>query len=199
MQSIPLRIRTLSGEGKPASGANFTAWEKASPEFATALEIIQYERRDQLKVCDCLELIADQLPVHVDISLYECTHEKLFRHLPVYHQNEEALFELLGEQASSSVDIPSMLECVRREHVVHNCYADELYESLNDLRAGRGIQSPVALGYMLRFCFDSIRRHLAWENMTLIPLAKQTISSDELAKLLETVQENRKGISLKIV
>ncbi|MEX0345760.1 MAG: hemerythrin domain-containing protein [Rhizobiaceae bacterium] len=189
----------MSGEGKPVSGTYIAAWEKATPEFASALEIIQFERRDQLEVCDCLEMIADQLPDQVDISLYECTHEKLRHNLPVYHQNEEALFELVRERASESVDVPSMLECIRREHVVHNCYADELYESLNDLRAGRGTQSPAAVGYMLRFCFDSIRRHLAWENMTLIPLAKQILRSNDLAMLLDTVQENRKGISLKIV
>ena len=92
-----------------------------------------------------------------------------------------------------------MLECVRREHTIHNCYAHELYESLEVLRAGPGIRHASMIGYMLRFCFDSIRRHVAWEDLTLIPLAPSTLTRTDLAKLRETVERNRKAIGLPAV
>jgi len=199
VQYTPLRVGTLSGEGQPVSRNNKAAWKKASPELATVLAIIELERRDQLEICDCLELVADQLPEQVDLALYEFAHEKLLRKLPIYHQNEEALFERIGEHASATIDVPSILECVRREHAIHNCYADELYENLNDLRAGKRPQDPATVGYMLRFCFDSIRRHLAWEDLAVMPLAMQIVNPDDLATLVETVRKNRKGIGLEII
>ena len=52
------------------------------------------------------------------------------------------------------------------------------------------------IGYMLRFCFDSIRRHIAWEDLTLVPLAPKVLTRSDLVKLCETVQRNRKAIGL---
>ncbi|MCP4941265.1 MAG: hemerythrin domain-containing protein [Planctomycetaceae bacterium] len=189
----------MAGEGKSGSRLGNVAWNEASPELATALAIIQFERSDQLELCDGLELVADQLPDQVDFSLYESIHEKLRRNLPIYHLNEEALFERVRGHTSSWVDTSSVLECVRREHAIHNCYADELYENLDVLRAGNDIRNPSTIGYMLRFCFDSLRRHIVWEDMTLMPLASTILTTDDLAELSETVQKNRETIGLKIV
>jgi len=195
----PLRIRKLTGKGKSESRAVAEDWNKASPELSTALEIIRYERNDQLELCDGLELIADQLPDEVNVLLYESIYDKLRRTLPTYHQNEEVLFELISERNSSWVDIGAMLECVRREHTIHNCYAHELYENLEVMRAGSGIRNSSMIGYMLRFCFDSIRRHIAWEDLTLMPLAPKVLTTGDLTKLSVTIQKNRKAIGLSAV
>ncbi len=189
----------MAGKGKSGSWAANMGWNEASPELATALDIIQFERNDQLELCDGMERVADQLPDQVNFCLCESIYEKLRRNLPIYHMNEEALFEGASRHTSSWFDSSSVLECVRREHAIQNCYADELYEHLDVLRARTGIRNPSTIGYMLRSCFDSIRRHLTWEDLTLMPLATRTLTADDLAELFETVQKNRQALSLNIV
>jgi hypothetical protein len=39
------------------------------------------------------------------------------------------------------------------------------------------------LGYMLRGYFDSQRRHIAWEDRVVLPVARQVLTSDDLASL----------------
>lgn len=165
----------------------------------TPLAIIEYERKAQRRLCENLERIADQLPDEVDVSLYGSIYDKLRINLPVYHRNEEALFYCLHGYAPSWMDTSSLLERVRHEHAVHCCFADELNENLEALRAGLGIQNPNAIGYMLRFCFETMRQHLTWEDLTLMPLVGQFLTTEDLADLSEILAKNRKAISLDIV
>ena len=170
-----------------------------SPEYAAVRAIIQLERNDQLKLCDGMELIADQLPDEVDFKLYESIYEKLRRNLPIYHRNEEALFERATWHELPLIEISSVLDCIRHEHATHNCYADELYEYLDVLRTGIGIKYPSTIGYMLRSCFYSVRRHIAWEDLMLMPVVKHILTADDVNELIDEISKNRRAIGLDVV
>ena len=172
---------------------------QALPKSATAWDIIQMERSDQRELCDAMELIANQLPDNVDIELYEHIHEKLHLNLPIYHENEEALFAYINRHESSLIDVPPILRCVRLEHATHDCFADEIYEFLGVLRAGSGVREPSTIGYMLRSCFHSIRRHMTWEDLILMPVARHTLTANDLSELLDRINVNRQTIGLNIV
>lgn len=178
---------------------SIVAPNQASPNSATAWDIIQLERSDQRELCDGMELIANQLPDDVDIELYERIHEKLRHNLPIYHENEEALFEYTNRHESSLVEVTPILRCVRLEHATHNCFADEIYEYLGVLRTGSGVRDPSTIGYMLRSCFHSIRRHLTWEDLILMPVARHILTTDDLSELLDKINENRQTIGLNLV
>ena len=45
------------------------------------------------------------------------------------------------------------------------------------------------LGYMLRGFFVAIRRHVKWENATVLPLARQTLTEVDLDELREAIIE----------
>ena len=173
--------------------------DNGSLKPALVWDIIQLERNDQLELCNGLELIADQLPDDVDINLYEGVYERLRRNLPIYHKNEEALFERAGHHEISWIDWPPVLKCVRLEHATHDCYVDEVYEYLNVLRKGGSIQDPSTIGYMLRSCFYAIRRHLVWENLIIMPAVKQVLTSDDLNELFHEIERNRYAIGLNMV
>jgi len=170
-----------------------------SQQPASVWDIIQFERNDQLELCNGMELVADHLPDDVDIDLYEGIYEKLRRNLPIYHKNEEALFEQASRHETSWIDWSPVLECVRLEHATHNCYADEVYEYLNVLQTRTSINNPSTIGYMLRSCFYSIRRHLAWEDLMIIPVVKQVLTSDDLNELFHEINRNRYAIGLNVV
>lgn len=188
----------LIGEGKsgqPDKVGHGGALKKPIPP----LVLIEYERRDQHHLCNSLELLADQLPESVDGYLCESIYEKLRFDLPVYHRNEEALYLLIGRNAPPLLKVSPILEYVRKEHTIHNCYADELYEPLQELRTGGDIQNSDTIGYMLRCCFETMRRHLEWEDLTLMPLAGRCLTAEDQTQLSKTLAKNRKDIGLNIV
>jgi len=166
---------------------------------ATPLVIIEHERRDQQQLCNSLELVADQLREKVDGYLCESIYKKLRFDLPVYHRNEESLFGLISRNTPTTLEVAQIIKCVRQEHAIHNCYADELYDSLRVLRSRGDIQSYDAIGYMLRCCFETMRRHLKWEDLTLMPLADRYLTTEDLANLSAMLAENRRDIGLNIV
>ena len=184
--------------------ANFRGMLAKTPagvlmKSATALTIIEYERTEQRQLCNRLELLADQLPEDVDHSLCEGIYEKLRFELPIYHRNEEALFDLISRHPPSKMDVSPILKYVRQEHAIHNCYADELHESLEVLRTGGYIQNPEMIGYMLRCSFETLRRHLEWEDLTVMPLAGRFLTTADFATLTEILAENRRELKPNII
>ena len=189
------RKKTLTGNEKSTSGES-EKWDCAPKIPITPLAIIEHERDQQRKLCRSLELIADQLPNEVDRSLCQKTYDKLRSKLPIYHQNEEALFGLIGRRASRSMGLDAILTQVSEEHAIHNCYAEEFYELLDALNAQRHNQNYDMIGYMLRCFFETIRRHLQWEELTLMPLAEHALTARDLTKLYDIVANNRGEIGL---
>jgi len=172
---------------------------KVTQEPITPIGIIRLERNDQRRLCDNLEVIADYLPDTLGISLYESLYDKLRVNLPIYHRNEEALFDCILGQASLGIDISRALEWVRHEHTFQSYYADELAEELGILRTKGVFRNPEKTGYMLRFCFETIRQHLAWEDFTLMPLAEQSLTSEDLNRISEILANNRREIRVNCV
>ena len=170
--------------------------DPAPQERATPLVIIGYERGEQRKLCDNLELIADQLPTEIDRELCRDAYERLHAKLPVYHRNEEALFGLIDRRASPALKLSKIVSHVREEHALHDCYADEFNEFLHALDAGRNNQNYDMFGYMLRCFFETMRHHLQWEEMTLMPMAGQLLTTPDLSELADVVAKNRSNMDL---
>ena len=191
-----LRIKTLAENGKSNGRSGRMGRHRVPEQTGAPLSIIEHERRDQLRLCDSLELIADQLPEVVDHCLWASVDEKLHFNLPAYHRNEEALFECIGRRAPSWMEVPFVLDRIRHEHAMHVCYADELHENLNLRRAGDGIHNPEMIGYMLRYFFETMRQHLVWEDLTIMPMASRYLTSDDLDNLSGTLVESHKGLRL---
>ena len=176
------------------------AGERNIPQGELApLSIIRIEREDQIQLCNALEAIADQLPAEVDVSLSQKAYGSLRFNLPVYHLNEEALFQRLARNAPSSSDLSLLLEQVKYEHAVHNCYADEVGEFLQDPRPERVVLNSEALGYMLRCCFETMRRHLKWEDLIFMPLAETHTTPGDLRELSQVLVKHRSTLGLSIV
>ncbi|MGQ2908809.1 MAG: hemerythrin domain-containing protein [Aliihoeflea sp.] len=138
---------------------------------ASDLALLKASHRKQLALCAELEEIADNLPDHVNRQ--RCLH--LARSLcPIImeaHALEEcALFSKVHALAHTLPNLDITIERLRWEHFEDLCFSEELREALLDLgRADRPINGE-ALGYMLRGFFESLRRHVAFEQEMLMPL-----------------------------
>lgn len=151
------------------------------------LGIIFAERDDQRLLCHQLEEAADRLPIAIDKATFEEIYTKLKHKLPIYNRNEEALYSLLAANVPKTLDYPEISRLVSTEHRIHDCFADEFHEIFHEFgKSGH----KEHCGYMLRYFFETIERHLDWEDLILMPYARRHLRKMELRELAAAISRN---------
>lgn len=137
-------------------------------EHADPTAVIALERDRQRQVCDDLEQLADQLGGPLDIRLCTSLKNQLQIDLPLYHRDEEALFELMLKKEPSNRVLAACTEQAISQHAAMQAYVFELLEPLGDMTVGINPRNLDTVGYMLRYCFDCMRHHLQWEDVSIL-------------------------------
>jgi hemerythrin-like domain-containing protein len=164
------------------------------------LDVILQEHRWQEKLCDALERIADDLPDNVDRMLVAAVLPMLRVDLAVHVRDEEdGLFPLMRGRSRPEDNFDEIAEVLSLEHAADAGFADEIIDQLEDLRDGRRPLNPDMLGYMLRGFFETQRRHLAWEDAVVLPLARARLRSEDLRQLSAVMLENRKSRQVRAI
>jgi len=160
-----------------------------------ALDLIEQEHQIQACICDSLEQIADGLPDRVDRQRCVRVADALRHELPMHHRDEECgLFPLIEERAFPDDNIHDILARLALEHATDESFASELLESLDNLADGVRVKNPDMVGYMLRCFFESYRRHIIWENMVVLPLARARLTDQDIAQLEKIMEGNRRPL-----
>lgn len=138
-----------------------------------AMTQVQSNHASLLVVCDLLEAIADGLPGNIDRQ--ECL--VLARSLaPMLHRTqdyeEQVLFPALLAWKRLTPEIDETIDRLRIEHQVDASYAEDVQEMLRSYGESRPGLSADAAGFMLRGFFESLRRHIAFEQQMLVPLLR---------------------------
>lgn len=156
------------------------------------LDLIEHDHARQAGLCDILEQIADGLPADIDRRRCREAASALRYDLPLHHlDEEEGLFPLLRRHAAQSENLCAITARLSSEHSADESFAEELTEELETLSATGIARNPEALGYMLRGFFESYRRHIHWENEVLLPLARQTLTREDLNELSARMAAHR--------
>ncbi len=144
------------------------------------LASIEKEHSAERKLCDMLERMADNLMEPLDtelartgiLSMRRC----LKRHVIL---EERYLYPVLTKRLCPGDLADNMLEHIRREHAADESLAHDTADQL-ELALERGrVENPEMLGYMLRGFFECRRRHIAWEDAVVIPLARLRLSAKD--------------------
>lgn len=156
------------------------------------LDWILKEHERQKQLCANLEKIADDLPSAVESDLVSEVLVYLRTELPAHIRDEEDyLFPLLARRVLPEDGFETIRSQLHSEHVTDECYALELSDALDEIAHGRKPTNPNTLGHMLRACFESHRRHLAWENAVVLPLARRRLTENDLETLATDMREAR--------
>ena len=135
------------------------------------LDLFMRARDEQLALCKTLEEIADSLPDSVDRQACIQTAKAIGPLIDRAHRMEEdLLFPVLEEKVSVVFDLRATLERLRIEHTGDEFFAEELVEVLMSYGAGNPVQSAETTGYMLRGFFETLKRHIAFEQELLLPI-----------------------------
>ena len=164
-------------------------------ELRDPLMIIAQERGSQRKVCDDLEQIADQLGGLVDQGLCRSVLSRLSKDLPLYHKDEEVLFDVLRSRDECDVFVQKCIGIAVEEHSSNEFLLFDIAEPLGALSEGGDVRNIHVLGYMLRCCFQGIRRHLDWEDATLLGERLISFRSAEIEALRTGLARNRRSIA----
>lgn len=156
---------------------------KATPgglvEHLDPLDALAHDHTFQLELCELMEGLADSLP-EGDIIIAAAV-VPVLRHGVTGHMRfeEEALFPLLRGHEAEAPQVHSITSQLTREHEADVDFLEEVAAALDAFVVEGVIDNPEMLGYMLRFFFESQRRHIEWENRVLIPLARDVLTPDE--------------------
>lgn len=137
-------------------------------EFLPAA-IMKRAHHEKLRLCERLEEIADTLPEHIDRMECLTIANALVPLLRSIHSYEEAVVFPAYEAALGQAGKASTTQRLRAEHAEDECFADEVTEILLAIGHGEAVENPEALGFMLRGLFETIRRHIAFENEHILP------------------------------
>ena len=153
-------------------------------KYTDPIGLIEQDHCWQIVLCDALEHIADTLPNNFDPDLLHLTGEALKTVISEHNRMEEqALFPLLAKRVRPDTEFSDMAAQLCSEHETDQALAHELAEQLEIIVTGRARQNAEMLGYMLRSFFVSLRRHISWENQTILPLARNNLNKDDLEEL----------------
>ncbi len=166
-----------------ARGAQPDAGTRAVCRAPDPIAVIEEEHALQLELCDVLEYLADSLPSAIDEGLASVAVAILRNGLPRHMSlEEEVLFPLLRRRIAGTPHLTAMLHRLEDEHDTDEGFASEIADALESLAGREAADDAEMLGYMLRGFFECQRRHIAWENEVVLPLARQVLLPEDLAE-----------------
>jgi hemerythrin-like domain-containing protein len=163
--------------------------EMGQPERFDAtdpLAVILIDHRGHLDLCDLLEEIADSLPNEISGASCHQAIRGLRDRVRNHHRFEdEHFFPLLRIRAAEEERVLLSLDRLSSEHRIDEGYVEEVLELLTAVVGGSFRGPPELAGYMLRGLFESLRRHIAFENEVLLPLAHRLLTTADRAQLIQ--------------
>lgn len=156
----------------------------AGAALSDPIEYLRFEHFRQLVLCELLGRIADD-PYSADTGRrIPWVRRYLMNELSLHVADEEQdLLPLLDLRCDDGDALPEISGALERDHVSDERLKADVIGGLTTLAAGRPLDRP--LDFIVRaLAFEEhLRRHLKWENLTLMPLARRRLTTDDLAIL----------------
>jgi len=160
---------------------------KAVAPPGSLLHVIEQEHCAEICLCNMLERLADALPEPLDTEIAPAGIETLRncvrRHIIL---EEDYLYPMLMKRAKPGEFNEDFLALISREHASDESHAHEAADEMEEAMSLGLVPKPEMLGYMLRCFFEARRRHIAWENAIIIPLARLRLSESDFTQFSKT-------------
>ncbi len=156
-----------------------------APEaFLRPLDFLRDQHERQRALCDRIDEIAGRLEVgdvaeHAGPLLAFLT-EELALH---YADEERDLFPMLDRRCHREDEFWRIAAELRREHALDGDLVEFIVADLRVLAGGHQLHNPVRLFMNLRAFTEMQRRHLAWENAVVLPLAERRLRREDLEEI----------------
>jgi hemerythrin-like domain-containing protein len=152
--------------------------------FRLPIEFLFDEHDRQRVMCATLELLADDCNGDDAADNAQFVLSYLEHELPLHIADEEEdLFPLLKRRCGSDDDLDYILALLVEEHEVDEDYYLRLLEPLRVIASGGEPADREAFRHEAGAFAIFHRRHLGWENGTVLPLARKRLTDADQAEL----------------
>ena len=164
-------------------------------QFLRPLEAIRLEHDLQLLLCERLLKLANDQEVGSVAQVAETLLAYLTSDLPLHAMDEEEdLFPLLKLRCHPGDGFDAVLAQLEFEHSVDKVLAHHIVIDLKEIAGARALSSSMRFFADLRSFAECQRRHLAWENGVVLPLAGKRLTPPDLAEMGRNMAA-RRGIT----
>ena len=154
-------------------------------QFLRPLDFIETEHDRQRVFCDRLMKLANERNLEAVIEEAETILAFITEELPLHHKDEETdLIRLLRCRRQPDDDIETVLATLAWEHTMERFLTFDLRLDLKALVSGKqNVDDSLVVFKDLRTFAESQRRHLAWEENVVLPLARKRLTPEDLAEM----------------
>ena len=165
-------------------------------DFLAPIDFILAEHYRQRQLCEGLAKLTEKMELAPVAALAAQLQRFLDRDLRLHLEDEEQdLFPLLWQRAQPEDNISDILDLLSDEHGLDQDLVDFLLADLAILASGAQLANPIRFLVNVREFAETQRRHLAWENALLLPVARRRLTEVDLAGLARSMAA-RRGIDL---
>ena len=130
-------------------------------------------------LCRDLEKIADALPGSLNAEIGLKVAQNILPIINLAHQFEEQkIYPMFTKARSNGVELSADIERLKSEHWIDEDFGEEIGLALNDYIAHQSPMKAETLSWMLRGFFESMRRHIAFENAVILPMIEKKLASN---------------------
>jgi hemerythrin-like domain-containing protein len=157
---------------------------RPSPSFSRPLAALLAEHDDQHEVCRRLENLAEDLGFEPMAAEAAALKAELTVDLPRHEALEENhLIPLLRRRCRPKDAIRDIIARLYSEHALDGTLAGYIADDLGLIAGGFNLANPLRLRLNVKSFVASQRRHLAWENDVVVPLAERRLTPEDLEGL----------------
>jgi len=161
------------------------------------LEFLDGHHARQGVICAALEQLATEPAAARAAETAQLVLDYLDNEMPLHIADEEEdLFPLLLQRCGEDDELEAKFAMLRGEHEADDILLQRLQMPLREI-AGHAV--PVAPEVFARdaIAFATLqRRHLAWENGTILPLARQRLTAEDHSELARRMTARRQESSI---
>jgi hemerythrin-like domain-containing protein len=164
--------------------------------FRDPLGFIYAEHYRNRIICNTLDAAHPAWQSKLSTQELEAIVEFYAADLPLHvADEEELLFPALRERSKPSDNLPEILALLEAEHRSNQPLVDSVIAGLKELIASGSVGEAELFGQKCQAMSEFQRRHIAWENGVLLPLAKRRLTAGDIADLGRAMA-GRRGVTL---
>jgi hemerythrin-like domain-containing protein len=161
--------------------------------FSEPLDALLAEHFRQRAICDLLDRVAVGLADPGVQDLARTIQIYLREQLPLHVLDEERdLFQLLKDRTLAADAIEHAFAQLRREHAEDERVAALVMAGLDRLAAGEQPEDSAEFAAAARAFAEAQRRHVAYENRSILPLARTRLTRKDLSRLSRRMAARRR-------
>jgi hypothetical protein len=166
----------------------------AGAALSDPIEYLKFEHFRQLVLCELLGRIVDD-PYGADTGRrIPWVRRYLMNELALHAADEEQdLLPLLDLRCDDADALTTISEALERDHLSDERLKADVIGDLTALATGRPLDRPLEFIVRALAFEEHLRRHLMWENLTLMPLARRRLTTDDLATLGRNMARRHEG------